>query len=259
MKVFQTSLKGIRDQNEDKHLVLTNKEFGIKDNIILLGVFDGHGGKNVSKYLFENIPNLFLKKGLKYPLNKKYINDTLDTVQNNLKKTKFGQETGSTCLLSMLHTENKNTIITVINTGDSRCVLCRDNLAIPLSKDHKPMWPEEKVRIEKLGGKITFDGDYRIKSLSVSRAFGDASSSPFVTHKPDIFKYKIEKNDKFIVLACDGLWDVMDNQAVINFILLNSYNGNNILNPPNTIAKKLGEHAIQIGSTDNITIIILFF
>src|SRR5436305_1930508 len=73
--------------------------------------------------------------------------------------------------------------INVINTGDSRCIICRDNLGIPLSKDHKPNWPEERYRIQQLGGKIYYDGDdYRIKDLSVSRAFGDIDAEPYVTY-----------------------------------------------------------------------------
>ena len=50
-------------------------------------------------------------------------------------------------------------------------MLCRDNFAIPLTKDHKPDFPEEKARIQALGGEIKFDGaDYRIRDLSVSKA-----------------------------------------------------------------------------------------
>jgi len=99
--------------------------------------------------------------------------------------------------------------------------------------------------------------------LSVSRAFGDMDAAPFVTHKPDIFKYTLKRNDKFLILGCDGLWDVLSNQDVINFILnkmdetpklnnISSYSKSNI-------SQSLAEYAIKQGSTDNVSIIIIFF
>merc|ERR1712078_476555 len=119
---------------------------------------------------------------------------------------------------------NNNNYINIMNTGDCRAVLCRNNVAIPLTKDHKPHWPDERRRINQLGGEIYFDGhDYRITDLSVSRAFGDKSSSKYVTHRPDLYKYKLNKNDKFLILACDGLWDVLTNHDAINFVLDNCY------------------------------------
>ena len=106
----------------------------------------------------------------------------------------------------------------MLNVGDSRAVLCNyKNFAVPLTVDHKPNLLKERKRIEKLGGKIKFDGsDWRIKDLSLSRAFGDLDTFPYVTHKPDISKYSLNKKDKFIIFACDGLWDVMSNSQAEN-------------------------------------------
>ena len=87
------------------------------------------------------------------------------------------------------------------------------------------------------------------------KTFGDLSAEPYVTCQPDIFKYKISSCDKFIVLACDGLWDVLSNNDVVNFILLKYHSDNEKQN----IATDLAKHAIAKGSTDNISIIIVFF
>ena len=102
--------------------------------------------------------------------------------------------------------------------------------------------------------------DWRVKDLSVSRAFGDIDATPFLSHRPDLYRYKLDKNDKFFVLACDGLWDVMSNCDVVNFILLHCYdNTTNVrINKSINIAKKLAEYAIKKGSTDNITIVAFF-
>lgn len=263
--IHSVSLKGRRDENEDKHNIITNIN-GKKTEyaeVNYYAVYDGHGGKYVSKYLSETLPNYFTDPNIKYPITRNFILDTYKNVQDELrsKYKSYAMHCGSTCLVIIHYKINDRYYINVINTGDSRCIICRDNIGIALCKDHKPHWPEERYRITNLGGNIYFDGDdYRIKDLSVSRAFGDLEAEPYVTYEPDIYKYRLEKNDKFIVLACDGLWDKLSNQEVVNFILTESYDPSTTsrINKNVNIASKLGEYAIQRGSSDNVTIIIVF-
>lgn len=272
MDVHSVTLKGRRNVNEDKHNIILNEEGEKYPNFVnvnLFGVYDGHGGKYVSKFLSENIPTLFMNKNVKYPLTRNSIMEKYKELQDTLKTKykSYALSCGSTCLVVIHYKSPKDgyNYINLMNTGDSRCIICRDNLGIPLSKDHKPHWPEESYRIKQLGGRVYFDGeDYRIKNLSVSRAFGDIDAEPYVTYVPDIYRYRLEKNDKFIVLACDGLWDVLSNQDVVNFILTECYDGTTTVRVNErkeiNIAKKLGEYAIQNkDSGDNITIIIIFF
>jgi len=169
--------------------------------------------------------------------------------------------------------------IQVINIGDCRAVLSQKGLAIPLSKDHKPDWPDEKRRIYEVNRangtdeKVHFeDQAWRIGDLSVSRAFGDLDNVPFVTHIPEIFTYVLNNNDKFIIMACDGLWDVVHSETAVNFVtdhlLKNSatytYNIPNRYPPHNdqsgnNIARKLADYALACGSTDNVSVLILIF
>lgn len=266
VKTYSTSLKGLRPQNEDAHVVIenldnTNGLIGT-GNINFYSVFDGHGGKQVSHFLKDTLPQFFNDKRVKYPLTKKYVVNVFDHLQNKLKDTKYASHMGSTCLVVIHFKVGTDNYINIMNTGDSRCILCRDNFAIPLTKDHKPNIAEEKHRIEALQGNIVFDGyDWRIKDLSVSRAFGDIDATPFVTHRPDIFKYKIDKADKFIVIGCDGLYDCLDNSDITNFVLLNCYDSTltKRINQNINIAKRLGDYAINKGSTDNISVIVVFF
>jgi len=263
MKVFYYSLKGLRDQNEDAHKIVINGK-GKNSNqakINFFGIYDGHGGKEVSRFLENNMSNYFMSKKVKYPLSKSYINKVYDHLQNTLKNNhRFSSYSGSTSLVAINFKSNGNMYLNVINTGDSRAVVCQDTMAIPLTLDHKPNFPDERKRIEQMGGKIVRDGlDYRVKDLAVSRAFGDVEATPYVTHRSDLFKYKIDKKDKFIIMACDGLWDVMDNQEAVNFVLDNSYEDLEKFKNDKEIAKKLAEYAIKKGSTDNVSVIVLFF
>lgn len=266
MSVHSVSLKGKRPQNEDKHNIIINIDGDDKNigNINYYAVYDGHGGKFVSKFLHDNLWKCFVDKRVVYPLKKNFIKKIYEYWQDLLKKNykEHATNAGSTCLVVVQYRSQNCDFLNILNTGDSRCVLCRNNLAIPLTKDNKPHWPEENERIKKLGGQIIFDGfDWRICDLSVSRAFGDITAEPYVTCLPDIYKYKLNPNDKFIIIACDGLWDVLGSQDVVNFVLEHCYdmstgqtNNANI-----NIAKKLAEFAINKGSTDNVSIIIVFF
>jgi protein phosphatase 2C family protein 2/3 len=268
MNVHSVSLIGKRESNEDQHQVILNGDRSKKNmtNINFFSIFDGHGGNKVSKFLKENLHPYFLRKETEYPVDKTYIN----TVYNHLQKTlsikhkEMATHCGSTALTIIHFKKNNNFYLQVFNVGDCRAVLCRNNMAWPLTKDHKPGHYEERARIEKIDkNQIYYDGDdWRVKDLSVSRAFGDIDAMPYVTHTPETFKYKLEKNDKFLVMACDGLWDVLSSDDAINFVLGNiKEEGNAIFGQDKrkNIAKSLADHAIKMGSTDNITVIITFF
>jgi serine/threonine protein phosphatase PrpC len=260
MKVYSYSLQGKRPSQEDQHIHILNLDGSNKEisNINLFGVFDGHGGKKVSQYLRSNLPNLFLNKIDENIYDskssfKKYAYKVYDFLQNNLKEKhpRAVEYCGSTAC-AVIHSKNN---CWVLNVGDSRAVMCnKKGEAVQLSVDHKPNLPEEKERIEKLGGKIVYDGsDWRIKTLSLSRAFGDLDCSPYVTHVPDIYKYKIDSKDKFIIIACDGLWDALTNKEAIEYIRdlqFKNFSGN--------YAKQLGNYALEKGSHDNVTVIVYF-
>ena len=265
---------GRRPTNEDQHEIILNLEgnnTNIK-NLNIFGIFDGHGGKDVAKYLKTHLPQFFIRNHMSFNIDKtqkfkKYIEKVYDHVQNNLeRKYKNSSYTiGSTALITIFYKKNNKINYFIMNVGDCRAVKCDNSLkAIQLSKDHKPHLIDEKKRIESIGGNIEYDGyDWRIKDLSVSRAFGDIDATPFVTHKPEIFKYSLIKNDKFLILACDGLWDILSNQDAVNFVKnelvkidkltdMTGYSKNNIAN-------SLANHAIEKGSNDNVSIIIVFY
>ena len=268
------SLIGKRESNEDQHNTFVNLNNTSNDinPINFFCIFDGHGGKDISKYLNKNLPPYFMSTFNKFYKQKdskikKYIEKVYDHIESKLEKKfkNISYNVGSTALTSFFYNVNNIIYYYVINVGDCRAVLCNSkNIPIQLTKDHKPNAYEERIRIEKLNGKIYYDGfDWRISDLSVSKSFGDMDALPFVSHKPDVFKYKLNKNDKFLILACDGLWDVISNQDACNFVLDNinssDITSNNISNSNKNIAFNLANYAINNGSTDNVSIIIIFF
>lgn len=264
MSIHFTSLKGLRDANEDKHNITLglSKPCANCAPVNFYGIYDGHGGKFVSNFLSEKFHSFFTDVNTKYPLDTKYVKNVFTGLQNILcsKYKDKSTECGSTCLALCHYKIGGSQYINVINAGDSRAVICRNNIAIPLTKDHKPNWPDEKCRISKLGGQIKFDNhDWRINDLSVSRAFGDISSEKYVIPIPDLYKYKLRQHDKFIIMGCDGLWDVCSPQDAVNFVLENCYDINmQRINKNMNIARKLAEHALNLDTSDNITIIVIF-
>lgn len=260
------SLQGKRDSNEDQHvgiLNINNSDVNINP-VNLVGVFDGHGGKLVSKFLKLNLHKYILKKTdvniyqQKSTLTSRFFSKLFDKLQEELiiNHPIAAKRCGSTALCGVQYTDIKNrNMLWVANVGDSRAVLFNyKDTAVPLTKDHKPHISSEKKRIESLGGRIKFDGaDWRIGDLSLSRAVGDLDNTPYVTHRPEVFRYRLNKKDKFVIFACDGLWDVVSNTDACNFVdrlMKDNYTGN--------ISKKLAEYAIDKGSYDNVTVSILY-
>lgn len=264
MKIYSHSLQGKRNSNEDQHISVINLDNMNPDYnpINLFGVFDGHGGKLVSKYLKDNLPNYFLTKFTKDIYNKteyasKYFIKIYNKLQSDLKEShpRAVEHCGSTACIGIQFQDNmKKNKLWLLNVGDSRAIKCNvNNIAEQLTQDHKPNSPDEKKRIESLGGTIEFDGcDWRIKDLSLSRAFGDLECTPYVTHLPQIYKYKISNSDKFIIYACDGLWDILSNQDAVDYV--NTMLGDKKCN--GNYAKKLAEYALNKGSLDNITVVL---
>ena len=91
---------------------------------------------------------------------------------------------------------------------------------MPLSSDQKADDPKEVGRIVECGGFVT---EARVMGdLAVARAMGDYDFKPeeqcVITADPDIFDMQLDSAaDEFIVIACDGLWDVMSSEAVIKY------------------------------------------
>ncbi|XP_068640402.1 probable protein phosphatase 2C 68 [Aristolochia californica] len=122
---------------------------------------------------------------------------------------------GSTAVVAVVSPDS----LVVANCGDSRAVLSRGGRAIPLSDDHKPDRPDELARIEAAGGHVIYLNGARVQGiLAMSRALGDKYLKPYVISEPEVNITERTPDDEFIILASDGLWDVLSNELACNVV-----------------------------------------
>lgn len=159
--------------------------------------------------------------------------------------------------------------IVVANCGDSRAILSRGGRPVVLSQDHKPDRPDEMERIEAAGGRVFFwNGPRVLGVLAMSRAIGDKYLKPYVIAKPEVTINARSDEDEFLILASDGLWDVLSNEVVCEVARRclsgrshRSYSGLQAEGRDDTpaaiAAALLTKLAIARGSQDNITVVVV--
>lgn len=249
-----------------------------------MGVCDGHGavGQEVSGFLKENLPN-DLNKAIKES-KRDLIKDKLDdiiirTFKEENHKLSSNESinsllSGSTCV-SLIYTPYK--LITA-NVGDSRAIMgkFKDNkwFSFDLTRDHKPSEEDEKNRILNAGGRIepmkdyddTFIGPKRVwlkdedyPGLAMSRSFGDrVAHSVGVIPTPEIKEYKFAPEDKFFIVASDGLFEFISSNDIVN-IVSEYYNSGDIVSCCEYLYKLSCEKWMKEEEViDDITMILVF-
>ncbi|KAG5266944.1 hypothetical protein AALO_G00238030 [Alosa alosa] len=137
-------------------------------------------------------------------------------------KEEPGSDSGTTAVVALIRGKQ----LIVANAGDSRCVVSEKGKAIDMSYDHKPEDEVELARIKNAGGKVTMDG--RVNGgLNLSRAIGDhfykrnknlPPEEQMISALPDVKVLTLNEEHDFMVLACDGIWNVMSSQEVVDYI-----------------------------------------
>lgn len=264
------------------------------------GVYDGHGGCQVANYCHKRlhlalmeeieITKLSLSDGRSIgngwqELWKKAIlncflqvdaeiggvhrgSNGSDSDASEVFQESIAPETvGSTAVVAILC----STHIVVANCGDSRAVLCRGKVPMPLSVDHKPNREDEYARIEAAGGRIIqWNGSRIFGVLATSRSIGDRYLKPWVIPDPEVVLVPRAKQDECLILASDGLWDVMTNEEACDVArkrillwhkkhgnTLPAERGNGVDPAAQAAAEYLSRLALQKGSKDNITVIVI--
>jgi len=247
---------GGRPYQEDTYI--TNITIG---DMYLFGVFDGHGGNDVSSFLADNFSDFISNSIDKHSNLESALKAAFIDINKNLpNQDNESNSVGSTSNIVLL---NKEKIICA-NCGDSRAVLFKNNEIISLSEDHKPERVDEKERIEKAGGFVFHNtGIPRVMGiLNMSRAIGDLWLNKFgVIPDPDIITLDRTPLDEFIIIASDGLWDSLSSEKAVQLTkrcidraLIKGASRNAATR---IAANVLAKTASTYGSTDNITVIII--
>lgn len=227
--------------------------------LTLFGIFDGHGGDKASQFCADWI-SAYIRNDEAYPYDLGYaMKNAFTSIDDDFVRS--GQTDGSTaCAVTMVGGRR----IVCANAGDSRAIVVRkDGSVVRLSRDHKPGMPDETRRISDLGGRVIYWGRWRVEGLlAVSRSVGDASLKPYITAEPEICEYDTGKDDWFLIVSSDGVWDVMDNEEAAHVVIASSFameDGELHIDTDRFkwAARNLCEHARSCGSSDNFSVLVV--
>ena len=283
---YNTSEGNIREYNEDT-ITVTKINLNQKDKndyFYFFAVYDGHGGNGCSLYLKNNLhKNIteFSTKGIK---------TAIEITENSFLSSKAIDynyhllDTSGSCGVILLIKKNK---CIIANIGDSRLVMFKNKRVVFSTSDHKPNTYIEKHRIESQGGSVyqttaaipiyqngkLIEIPWRVcpGGLSVSRTFGDIESKDerfggkkgVVVALPDISEFELNDEYNFIVIGCDGIFDVLSNGEIIECIKIvlkiNKSKNKKINELCGDFASMIIKSALAKESFDNVSCIVIVF
>ncbi|KAF8582140.1 PP2C-domain-containing protein [Ramaria rubella] len=227
-----SEMQGWRVSMEDAHTTILNLNESESDKTAFFAVYDGHGGATVAQFSGKNVhkrlasEETYHKKQYEAALKKAFLG-TDDDIRAD--PSFFHDPSGCTAVAALLTPDRK---IYVANAGDSRSIISVKGQAKPLSYDHKPQNMVENSRITAAGGYIEYG---RVNgNLALSRAIGDfefkknyslAAERQIITADPDVIEHDMTDEDEFLVLACDGIWDCLSSQQVVDVVRRLIHNG----------------------------------
>ncbi|XP_034548564.1 protein phosphatase 1F [Notolabrus celidotus] len=268
------AIKNTRRKMEDKHLALAefNQLFGIQDGVrrAYYAVFDGHGGLDAAVFSATHL-HVSLSKQETLQSDAAEAFKGAFTHIDHMFRGRAKRErlrSGSTGVAVLIQGQE----LTVAWLGDSQVILVREGQTVTLMDPHKPDREDEKQRIEDLGGCVTFMGCWRVNgTYAVSRAIGDFDQKPYVSGDADCSTTQLLGDEDYLLLACDGFFDAVSPSEVPDLVL-------DALKRPDEpeeggadppldqsddavglrVAQRLVSHAKAAGSSDNITVMLVF-
>jgi serine/threonine protein phosphatase PrpC len=211
---------------------------------VFCGVYDGHRGRTAAMTAAEHLHTIFLHHLQKRQHPEEAMTAAYREVDHMLVK----ERSGTTAVNVFIRERD----LLAANAGDSRCLLVRRQDSLQLSADHRLSNPEEKERVRQTGAVI--QEPYIMvgaSGLMPTRSLGDQDfAAAGVIPDPFVHRKRLNQDDIFLILACDGLFDVMSNQEVAEVV--RSAQG------PEEAARNLMQEALEVRmSADNLTVICL--
>ncbi|CAN0877650.1 Probable protein phosphatase 2C 22 [Linum grandiflorum] len=256
---------GFRPNMEDVYTCVDDfaTDYGLKHQIdrpnAFYGVFDGHGGKHAADFACHHLPRLIIE-------DEEFPRDIERVIASAFQQTDsaFAEAcsldaelaSGTTALAALVVGRS----LVVANAGDCRAVLCRRGKAVEMSRDHKPVCSREQERIEACGGYVS-DG-YLNGQLNVARAIGDwhmeglkgREGGP-LSSEPELMTTKLTEDDEFLIIGCDGIWDVFRSQNAVDFARRRLQEHND----PVLCSRDLVDEALKRKSGDNLSAVVVCF
>ncbi|KAK2652027.1 hypothetical protein Ddye_011883 [Dipteronia dyeriana] len=249
---------GRRETMEDTHFLIPH--MCNEKDIHVFGIFDGHRGSAAAEFSARALPGFLQNLGSTIsPVNAlleafvrtdAVFRNELDSHRKSKRVIQKDWHPGCTAVAALI-VRNR---LFVANAGDCRVILCRGGHPYALSRDHVASCLEERERVVNAGGQVKWQVDtWRVgpAALQVTRSIGDDDLKPAVTAEPEITETVLSSEDEFLVMASDGLWDVVSNEEAVNII-------RDTVKEPGMCSKRLATEAAERGSKDNITVIVIF-
>jgi len=260
--------RGNRELMEDGTVFIDS--FGGRVSSVYFAVFDGHGGREVVEMVTTELHDFILKELRRTPQVPDALRCAFQNCDKELRKRDKCQG-GATACACVLQQEKQSRKIYTAHLGDSRAVLSRSGKAARLTSltDHVACDPVEKQRVINAGGTIVND---RVSGLlNITRSFGNFMlktpelPNDIISIVPDITCIELSQSDSLVVVACDGIWDVMSDQEVVDIVhegmeALRSLEGR-IRQEGKSLAEILAryviEEALERGANDNLSCVII--
>lgn len=242
-----------RPTMEDAHVFLNG--FGEIPEQAFFGIYDGHGGREAVDFVATRLHDNFDRQLTANPSAPipEVLTDVFEKTDNEMAKAGISFN-GTTAATGFIRTETVDgqprKVLYSANCGDARLILIKQNGAgvVRLSRDHKPSNPDEVERIRQAGG---FVSSNRVNGiLGVARALGDHAMKQFIISVPYISRTELTSDDTHIVVACDGIWDVLTDEKVAQLI-------SQTPDDCSAAANLLVERALADGSMDNISVMVI--
>eukprot|EP00300_Choanocystis_sp_HF-7_P000194 c10168_g1_i1.p1 GENE.c10168_g1_i1~~c10168_g1_i1.p1 ORF type:complete len:364 (+),score=66.85 c10168_g1_i1:154-1245(+) len=264
-------LQGRRKTMEDAHLVLDAlPPLAGGTWHALYALFDGHGGRETAEYCAAHLQGALMRSPHFASDPGAALTEAVAAMEAGCLALCSEEKTGDGTTLVAMYV--RGTELWVANVGDSEAVLASGGGAEALTEIHNPAKnPAEIERVRADGGNVMADNRLshpqlpsRMFSIAVSRSIGDytfkgveftGGQPSGLTAVPHIRHVALTDAAAFVVIACDGVWDVMSHADAVGLVTRRMVAGLG----RDEIAKTLAERALSLGSQDNITVILVFF
>ncbi|CAG5128627.1 unnamed protein product [Candidula unifasciata] len=259
LQVYSHAIKNTRRKMEDRHVLIPdlNVLYDLKDSPkqSYFAVFDGHGGLEAAEYAATHLHGHLVSDQRFHTDPEAAMTQAYKTTDIKfLEKAKREGLRSGTTGVSVLIRESEMYLGWL---GDSQALLVCSGQPVQIMTPHKPEREDERRRIEDLGGCVLFLGVWRVNgNISVSRAIGDAPFKPYVSSDADAIRIPLTGEEEYLVLACDGLWDVLTPSQVTNIVYKHSKSSSG---GTRNVAVELVSAARDSGSSDNISVVVVLF